>query len=80
MSSETIAFGSLVLMLVLIYAGLHVAITLGLLSFVGVWLIRGDMDIAAKTALAATVAMPRPPRMRRNAWLATSKASLPTSA
>lgn len=47
MSSETIAFGSLVLMLVLIYAGLHVAITLGLLSFVGVWLIRGDMDIAA---------------------------------
>lgn len=47
MSSEAIAFGSLVLMLVLIYAGLHVAITLGLLSFIGVWLIRGDVDIAA---------------------------------
>lgn len=47
MSSEIIALGSLVLMLVLIYAGMHVAITLGLLSFVGVWLIRGDMDIAA---------------------------------
>ncbi|GLS16619.1 TRAP transporter large permease [Hydrogenophaga electricum] len=47
MSSEIIALGSLVLMLALIYAGMHVAITLGLLSFVGVWLIRGDMDIAA---------------------------------
>lgn len=47
MSSVTIALGSLVLMLVLIYAGMHVAITLGLLSFVGVWLIRGDVEIAA---------------------------------
>lgn len=47
MSSVTIALGSLVLMLVLIYAGLHVAITLGLLSFVGVWLIRGDAGVAA---------------------------------
>lgn len=47
MSSVTIALGSLVAMLVLIYAGLHVAITLGLLSFVGVWLIRGDVGIAA---------------------------------
>ena len=34
-------------MLVLIYAGMHVAITLGLLSFVGVWLIRGDPGVAA---------------------------------
>jgi tripartite ATP-independent transporter DctM subunit len=47
MSSVAIALGSLVLMLVLIYAGLHVAITLGLLSFIGVWLIRGDAGIAA---------------------------------
>jgi len=47
MSSVEIALGSLVLMLVLIYAGMHVAITLGLLSFVGVWLIRGDVGIAA---------------------------------
>ncbi len=47
MSSVTIALGSLVLMLVLIYAGMHVAITLGLLSFVGVWLIRGDVEVAA---------------------------------
>ena len=47
MSNVSIALGSLLLMLVLIYAGMHVAITLGLLSFVGVWLIRGDVQIAA---------------------------------
>ena len=47
MSSVAIALGSLVLMLALIYAGMHVAITLGLLSFVGVWLIRGDVEVAA---------------------------------
>ena len=34
-------------MLVLIYAGVHVAVVLGLLSFVGVWLIRGDVEVAA---------------------------------
>jgi tripartite ATP-independent transporter DctM subunit len=43
----TIALGSLVLMLVFIYAGMHVSITLGLLSFIGVWLIRDDAGIAA---------------------------------
>jgi C4-dicarboxylate transporter DctM subunit len=47
MSPVAVALGSLVLMLLLIYSGLHVAITLGLLSFVGVWLIRGDVGIAA---------------------------------
>ena len=47
MSNLTIALGSLALMLALIYAGMHVAITLGLLSFIGVWLIRGDVSIAA---------------------------------
>ncbi|MDO8449957.1 MAG: TRAP transporter large permease subunit [Rhodoferax sp.] len=47
MSSVTIALGSLVLMLVFIYAGLHVSITLGLISFVGVWLIRDDAGVAA---------------------------------
>ncbi|MGE0349130.1 TRAP transporter large permease [Hydrogenophaga sp.] len=47
MSSVTIALGSLVLMLVFIYAGMHVSITLGLISFVGVWLIRDDAGIAA---------------------------------
>jgi C4-dicarboxylate transporter, DctM subunit len=47
MSSVVIALGSLALMLLFIYAGLHVAITLGLLSFIGVWLMRGDPGIAA---------------------------------
>ena len=47
MSNLGIALGSLALMLVLIYAGMHVAITLGLLSFIGVWLIRGDVGVAA---------------------------------
>jgi len=46
-NSVTIALGSLVLMLVFIYAGMHVSITLGLLSFIGVWLIRDDAGIAA---------------------------------
>ncbi len=53
MSSLAIALGSLVLMLVLIYAGLHVAITLGLLSFIGVWLIRDDATVAANMMAAA---------------------------
>ena len=47
MSPVLIALGSLVLMLVLIYSGMHVAITLGLLSFIGVWLIRDDAGVAA---------------------------------
>lgn len=47
MSNTTIALGSLALMLVFIYAGMHVAIALGLVSFIGVWLIRGDIGIAA---------------------------------
>jgi hypothetical protein len=33
---------------------------------------------AANTALAPTVAMPRPPRTRRSRCCATSKVSLPT--
>ena len=36
--------------------------------------------MAANTAFDATVATPSPPRTRRSTWLATSKASLPTSA
>lgn len=47
MSNVTIALGSLVLMLAFIYAGMHVAIALGLLSFIGVWMIRGDAGIAS---------------------------------
>jgi len=47
MSNATVALLSLVLMLLLIYGGMHVAFVLGAVSFVGVWLIRGDPGIAA---------------------------------
>lgn len=47
MDNTTIALGSLLLMLAFIYAGMHVAIALGLVGFIGVWLIRGDVTIAA---------------------------------
>ena len=47
MSALTIAILTLVAMLGLIWAGVHVAVALGLLSFLGVWAIRGDAGIAA---------------------------------
>jgi len=46
MSGFEIALISVVAMIVLIYLGMHVAIVLALVSFVGVWVIRGDFDIA----------------------------------
>lgn len=42
-----IALGCLSAMFILVYAGMHVAIVLGGVSFVGVWLIRGDFVIAS---------------------------------
>ncbi len=48
MSDATvIGLASVALMLVLIYAGMYVAIALAMLSFIGVWLIREDFGIAA---------------------------------
>ncbi len=47
MSPALIACLSLVAMLGLIWAGMHVAVVLGLVSFVGVWLIKGDVSVAA---------------------------------
>lgn len=48
MSEATvIGLASVALMLVLIYAGMYVAIALATLSFLGVWLIRGDVVIAS---------------------------------
>jgi tripartite ATP-independent transporter DctM subunit len=54
MSNITIAMSSLLLMLLLIYAGMHVAITLGVVSFIGVWLIKGDIEIAANLLAQAS--------------------------
>ena len=50
MSPALIACASLVLMLALIWAGMHVAVV----SFIGVWLIRGDPGIAANLLAQAS--------------------------
>lgn len=53
MSGITIALLTIALMMLLIYAGLHVAIALLVLSFFGVWLLRGSFDIAANMMVLA---------------------------
>jgi tripartite ATP-independent transporter DctM subunit len=53
MSGVEIAFISIAIMLVLIYSGLHVAIALILLSFCGVWLLKGNFDIASNMLVLA---------------------------
>ncbi|GAB2540245.1 TRAP transporter large permease [Simplicispira piscis] len=47
MSPTLVACASLVLMLALIWAGMHVAVVLAVVSFIGVWLIKDDAGIAA---------------------------------
>ena len=46
MSNVEIGFWSIVAILVLVQSGLHVAIALSLVSFIGVVLVRGSMDVA----------------------------------
>lgn len=46
MSSIEIGLTSIALMLVLVQSGMHIAVALMLLSFVSVWLIKGDFQIA----------------------------------
>lgn len=53
MTGITVALITIGLMLVLIYAGVHVAIALMVLSFVGVWMLRGNFDIAANMMVVA---------------------------
>ena len=58
MDPTAIGLISVALMLVLIYAGLYVGVALTILSFVGVWLIREDIHIAANLlAIAANDAI-----------------------
>ena len=45
---------SVFLILVLIYTGVHVAVALGLVSFVGVWVYRDSIDIAVSLLAEAT--------------------------
>ena len=43
MEAFEIALVSVLMMLVLIYLGMHIAITLALLSFLGAWIIKGTL-------------------------------------
>ena len=45
---------SVFLILVLIYGGIHVAVALGLVSFIGVWVYRGSIDVAISLLAEAT--------------------------
>ena len=54
MSPTLIACASLVLMLALIWVGMHVAVVLAVVSFVGVWLIKDDAGIAANLLAQAS--------------------------
>jgi C4-dicarboxylate transporter, DctM subunit len=55
MSGPEIGLYSIVALLILIYSGMHVAIALGMISFVSIWLLRDSPVIASKmVAHAAT--------------------------
>lgn len=49
-----VGIASVLLILLLIYTGIHVAVALGLVSFVGVWIYRGNIDVAISLLTAAT--------------------------
>ena len=49
-----VGIASVLLILVLIYTGIHVAVALGLVSFIGVWIYRGNVDVAISLLTAAT--------------------------
>jgi len=49
-----IGIASVFLILILIYAGVHVAVSLGLVSFIGVWIYRDSLDVAISLLAAAT--------------------------
>ena len=53
MTGIEIAFGSILFMLVLVYSGMHVAIALTLLSYIGVGLLRENFDIAGNMLVLA---------------------------
>jgi len=53
MEAFEIALVSVVLMLLLIYLGMHIAITLALLSFIGTWVIKDNATIALNLLLVA---------------------------
>ena len=54
MSGVEVGIASVIIILILIYAGIHVAVALGLVSFIGVWISRESIDIAISLLAAAT--------------------------
>ena len=46
MSGLEVGIASVILIVILIYSGLYIPVALGLVSFVGVWIIRNNVDIA----------------------------------
>lgn len=54
MPGVEIGIVSVGLILVLIYAGVHVSVALGLVSFVGVWVYRDSIEVAVSLLAAAT--------------------------
>jgi len=54
MSGVEVGIASVIIILVLIYAGIHVAVALGLVSFIGVWISRDSIDVAISLLAAAT--------------------------
>ncbi len=49
-----VGIASVLIILILIYCGVHVAVSLGLVSFVGVWIYRGNIDVAVSLLTQAT--------------------------
>ncbi len=54
MAGVEVGIISVLVILVLIYTGIHVAVALGLVSFIGVWVYRDSIDVAISLLAAAT--------------------------
>lgn len=54
MSPIEIGLASVVLIVALIYAGLYIPVALGLVSFLGVWIMRGEMELPINLLALAT--------------------------
>ena len=67
MSAALIASLSLVAMLLLIWCGMHVAVVLATVSFIGVWLIKGNVEVAANLLAQGGQRCGRQPHLRRRA-------------
>lgn len=60
MSDVEIGLISILFVLVTVYIGMHVGVALSLISYFGVWMIQGDMEVAGKLlALAAAESLQR---------------------